>query len=69
MLDVSMPLLDGFDVQRELKRLGLKLPVILMSGVPSQVAKVRAETADVLADFSKPFDEDEFLFTIKGDQK
>ncbi|VTZ65443.1 response regulator transcription factor [Sinorhizobium medicae] len=64
VLDVSMPLLDGFEVFAELSKRGVGLPVILMSGVPSDEARARASAAGIFAYFSKPFDEEEFLAAI-----
>lgn len=65
VLDVSMPVLDGFEVHAELTKRGISLPVILMSGVPSDEARAKAAAAGIFAYFSKPFDEEEFLAAVE----
>jgi two-component system response regulator FixJ len=57
LLDVRMPGLDGFAVQADMKRRGIDLPVLFMSGhgdVPSAVRAVKLGAHDFL---EKPFAE------------
>ncbi len=65
VVDVSMPVMEGFEIHDELSRRGVRVPVIVMSGVPSDEAEARATAAGILSYFSKPFDEEEFLAAVE----
>lgn len=64
LLDVRMPGMSGLDLQRELKRRGVRLPVIIITGhgdVPLAVSALKAGAVDFL---EKPFDSDALLASI-----
>ncbi len=64
LLDVRMPGLSGLEVQRELKRRGTTLPVVIITGhgdVPMAVAALKAGAVDFL---EKPFDKGAILAAV-----
>ena len=66
LTDVRMPELDGLELQRRLIQLGIKLPVIVMTGhgdVPIAVEALKAGAADFL---EKPFDDTQLLAAVTG---
>jgi two-component system, LuxR family, response regulator FixJ len=61
LTDVRMPGLNGLELQRRLTQLGIRLPVIVMTGhgdVPIAVEALKAGAADFL---EKPFDDVQLL--------
>jgi PAS domain S-box-containing protein len=65
LLDLSMPILDGRETLNEMKRLGLRTPVILSSGYREQDAPLRVEFSNLVAFLSKPFEIAELSAQIK----
>ena len=66
LTDVRMPGLDGLELQRRLTELGIRLPVIVMTGhgdVPIAVEALKAGAADFL---EKPFDDAQLLAAVSG---
>ncbi|MFQ5741779.1 MAG: response regulator transcription factor [Acidobacteriota bacterium] len=66
VLDVRLPGLSGLDLQEELNRADLEIPIIFISGhgnVHMSVAAMKAGAVDFL---EKPFHGDELLDAIKG---
>jgi FixJ family two-component response regulator len=64
ILDIRMPGMNGLELQRELKRRGIVLPVIIITGhgdVPLALAALKAGAVDFL---EKPFDSDALLASI-----
>jgi FixJ family two-component response regulator len=64
ILDIRMPGMNGLELQRELKRRGIALPVVIVTGhgdVPLAVAALKAGAVDFL---EKPFDSDALLASI-----
>lgn len=66
LLDVRMPGIDGLELQRQLKRRGIGLSIIIITGhgdVPMAVAALKAGAVDFI---EKPFDKDEILAAIES---
>ena len=64
LTDVQMPDLNGLELQRRMSELGIRLPVIVMTGhadVPIAVEALKAGAADFL---EKPFDEQHLLAAV-----
>jgi two-component system response regulator FixJ len=66
LTDVQMPGLNGLELQRRLTQLGIRLPVIVMTGhgdVPIAVEALKAGAADFL---EKPFDDAQLLAVVSS---
>ena len=66
VLDVRLPRLSGFDLQRELSRLGVRIPIIFITGhgdIPMSVRAMKAGAVDFL---TKPFRDQEILDAVTG---
>ena len=66
VLDIRLPRLSGFDLQAELNRLGIKIPIIFITGhgdVPMSVKALKAGAIDFL---TKPVREQEMLDAVTG---
>jgi FixJ family two-component response regulator len=64
VLDVRLPLLSGFDLQAELNRRGITIPIIFITGhgdIPMSVTAMKAGAVDFL---TKPFREQELLDAV-----
>ena len=61
ILDVRMPGMDGLALQEEIVRLGIDLPIVVMTGHGDVSMAVRSMKAGALDFVEKPFD-DEALF-------
>jgi FixJ family two-component response regulator len=55
ILDVRMPGLDGMELQRELTRAGIKIPIIFITGHGDIPMSVRAMKAGAVEFLTKPF--------------
>jgi two-component system response regulator FixJ len=63
--DVRMPGMDGLQLVRHLKDIGVTLPVIVMTGhgdVPLAVEAMKAGVADF---FEKPFDDEQIIEAVR----
>jgi two-component system response regulator FixJ len=66
LTDVQMPELDGLALQRRLTALGIRMPVVVMTGhgdVPIAVEALKAGAADFL---EKPFDDAQLLSVVQS---
>jgi two-component system response regulator FixJ len=63
--DVRMPEIDGLQLVRRLTGLGLRLPVIVMTGHGDVPLAVEAMKAGVIDFFEKPFDDEQVLRAIR----
>jgi FixJ family two-component response regulator len=69
LLDLSMPAMNGLDVQRELVTRGIERPIIFLTGfgtVPVSVEAMKAGAVDFLP---KPVKDDDLLGAIKLAEK
>jgi FixJ family two-component response regulator len=73
VLDIRLPRLSGFDLQAELNRLGIEIPIIFITGhgdIPMSVQAMKAGAVDFL---TKPFRDQEMLDAVRralgSDQK
>jgi two-component system, LuxR family, response regulator FixJ len=66
LLDLRMPDIDGLEVQARLTKLGIRLPVIVVTGhgdVPTAVRAMKAGAHDFL---EKPIDEEMLLAAVQA---
>ena len=63
--DVQMPGLSGIDLQDHLIARGHPIPIIFMTGYPSDSVRARAMKAGAVCFLNKPFDEDHFIGCIE----
>jgi FixJ family two-component response regulator len=64
VLDVRLPQLSGFDLQAELSRRGITVPIVFITGhgdIPMSVTAMKAGAVDFL---TKPFREQELLDAV-----
>jgi len=61
LLDVRLPGIDGLELQEKLKRLGIALPIVFMSGHGDIPMAVRAVNAGALDFIEKPFSDKRLL--------
>jgi FixJ family two-component response regulator len=64
VLDIHMPLLDGFVVQRELARRGLRIPVVRITAHDDPNLRRQAREAGALAFLTKPFNDVDLLNAV-----
>ena len=66
VLDVWMEEMSGLEVQAQLSALSPQTRVIIITGREDQTAKLAALQSGVIAFFTKPFDDDQFLNAVRG---
>ena len=64
MLDVQLPGLSGLDLQRELAKTGVKIPIIFITGHGDIPTSVRAIKAGALEFLTKPVNREDLLRAI-----
>ena len=65
VVDVRMPPMGGFDLQRQLASLGWAIPVIFITGHGDIPMSVRAMKAGALDFLAKPFRDEDLLASIR----
>ena len=65
VLDIWMEEMSGLEVQAQLSALSPNTRVIIITGREDQTAKLAALQSGVLAFFTKPFDDDQFLNAVR----
>jgi FixJ family two-component response regulator len=65
VLDVRMPGLSGLDLQAELSRAGIRIPVIFLTGHGDIPMSVRAMKAGAVEFFTKPFHDQDLLDAVR----
>ncbi|MCC6355604.1 MAG: response regulator transcription factor [Verrucomicrobiae bacterium] len=66
VLDVSMPELDGMELQRQLAQAGISLPVVFLTGrgdIPMSVRAMKAGAVDFL---TKPVNDSDLLRAVRA---
>ncbi|WP_064708270.1 response regulator transcription factor [Rhizobium bangladeshense] len=64
--DLTMPGMDGLELQRELRRRGREVPVILMTAFPTAEVRERAEAQGVSSFVAKPTDPETLLAKLEA---
>jgi FixJ family two-component response regulator len=65
LLDVRLPRLSGLDLQRELAKAGVQIPIIFITGHGDIPMTVQAMKAGAIEFLTKPFREQDLLDTIR----
>src|SRR6201987_1030037 len=65
ILDVKMPGVNGFDLQRELAEAGIAVPIIFLTGHGTIPLSVRAIKAGAVEFLTKPFAADDLLVALR----
>jgi DNA-binding NtrC family response regulator len=65
VLDVQLPGLSGLDLQRELAKADVQIPIIFLTGHGDIPMSVRAIKAGALEFFTKPFNNEDLLHAIQ----
>jgi DNA-binding response OmpR family regulator len=66
VLDVSLPLLDGFEVLGEIRRKGLKTPVMILTARTELVDRLKGFEKGADDYLPKPFDMEELIVRVKS---
>jgi len=66
VLDVRLPRVSGFDLQAELGRLGVSLPIIFVTGFGDITMSVKAMKAGAVDFLTKPFRDQDMLDAVTG---
>ena len=66
ILDIWMEQMTGLEVQAELAKLSPQTRVIIMTGRKDPAAEQTAKQLGAAAFFIKPFDDEEFLTSVRG---
>ncbi len=66
LLDVMMPKRNGFDVLKELRKAGIKTPVLMLTALSQAEDKVRGLDTGADDYLAKPFDTQELLARIRA---
>jgi FixJ family two-component response regulator len=64
VIDLSMPAMNGLEVQLRLREISPSTRVIIFTGNESQLSRAAALRAGAVAFFNKPFNDDEFLAAV-----
>lgn len=64
LIDVKMPVHDGMYLMRKVKEIRPELPIIVMSGYPTEETIKTAEAQGAATFIAKPFTPEELLNTI-----
>ena len=65
VLDVRLPGLSGLDVQQELARMNIHVPIIFLTGYADVPTSVRAMKSGALEFLTKPFDDEALLAAVQ----
>ena len=65
LLDVKLPGLSGLDLQQELAKADVQIPIIFLTGYGDIPTSVRAMKSGALEFFTKPFDDEALLAAVR----
>ncbi|HWE24521.1 MAG TPA: sigma-54 dependent transcriptional regulator [Myxococcales bacterium] len=65
VLDVKLPGLSGLDLQQELAKADVQIPIIFLTGYGDIPTSVRAMKSGALEFFTKPFDDEALLAAVR----
>src|SRR2546430_12710048 len=65
VLDVKLPGLSGLDLQQELAKADVQIPIIFLTGYGDIPTSVRAIKSGALEYFTKPFDDEALLTAVR----
>ena len=65
LTDIGMPIMDGYTLFRELKKLTPELPIIISSGFGDTVVTTRIPIAEIAGLVSKPYRFDQLREVLK----
>jgi len=66
LTDMGMPVMDGYELFRELKKLDPSLPVVISSGFGDTVVTSRIAQKEIAGLVSKPYNVDQLRTVLKG---
>jgi DNA-binding response OmpR family regulator len=66
VLDLHMPAMNGFEVQQQLARAGIRVPIAIITGQDTEEDRARALASGAVAYLPKPIDERELFNAIAG---
>jgi CheY-like chemotaxis protein len=65
LLDLGLPVMDGYEVADRLRAAGVSVPLIAVTGYGQETDRTRSETAGFVAHFVKPVDLDELRHSLE----
>jgi CheY-like chemotaxis protein len=65
LLDLGLPVMDGYEVADRLRAAGVTVPLIAVTGYGQEADRDRSETAGFVAHFVKPVDLDELRHSLE----
>jgi len=65
LLDIMMPGLTGFDILKLMRKHSIKIPTIVLTAYKNKDYAKQAKELGAAGYFSKPFNQDELIKTIK----
>jgi FixJ family two-component response regulator len=65
IIDVSMPRMNGLELQQRLAEAGLATPVVFITAFPTAATRARAIRAGAVCFLTKPYADDELLRCIQ----
>jgi FixJ family two-component response regulator len=65
ILDVSMPGMNGLELQQRLAEAGLSIPIVFITAFPTEESRARAVRAGAFAFLAKPYADEELLGCIR----
>lgn len=66
ILDISMPGMNGLDLQRRLAQDGISIPIIYITAYPAEATRSRALKAGAVCFLPKPYADEELLHCLKA---